>query len=333
MARTTHINELQKEPSELVIGTYVFSNCQLIRNETYGTIYKAYDVDQQECFAIKVIKLDSRDGIPSHCLREISILKEISHPNIVKVLDFIPNNGFKSIYMIYEHADYDLKTLIDKLRPGYLPIQYIKSFLCQILRALALCHISRVLHRDLKPESILVANNGNVKITDFGLARSFNIPSRCYTHEVVTLWYRAPEILLHAKFYTTAVDIWSVACIFAELVRSKPLFQADSEISQLYTIFKIMGTPTEKIWPDFTKCIDYKVDFPLWENCFLSDYVSRLDDDGLDLLAQMLSYAPEERINAKAALSHPFLRNLPSNLEPITTLFVKDESKREEILD
>ncbi|KAM3728187.1 Cyclin-dependent kinase [Dirofilaria immitis] len=292
-----------------------------IRGGTYGTVYKAYDIKQQTHFAVKVIRLDSREGVPGTCLREVSILKELTHPNIVKIHSVIPSNGCKKIYLIFEHIDYDLKMLIEKLRPKPLPMPYIKSFLWQLLRALTLCHTNRVLHRDLKPQNILVAINGTVKIADFGLARSFTIPSRCYTHEIVTLWYRAPEILLRSRYYSTAVDIWSLACIFAELVTSEPLFHADTEISQLLKIFKILGTPTVEIWPDLLNCIDYKSSFPKWTECILAECVPGLDSDGLDLLAQMLLYQPEVRITSKAALSHRFLRDVPIHIESITTLF------------
>ncbi|KAL3990842.1 Cyclin-dependent kinase 2 [Acanthocheilonema viteae] len=324
MARTMDRNELYKEPQSFAIGSYTFTNCQLIGKGTYGTVYKAYDIQQRTYFAIKVIRLDSREGVPGTCLREVSILKELTHPNIVQIHDVIPSDGCKKIYMIFEHIDYDLKMLIEKLQPKPLPMLYVKSFLWQLLRALTLCHTNRVLHRDLKPQNILVAANGTVKIADFGLARSFTIPSRCYTHEIVTLWYRAPEILLRSRFYSTAVDIWSLACIFAELVTSKPLFHADSEIGQLLQIFQILGTPTLEIWPDFIDCVDYNDNFPKWTECLLAEHVPGLDSDGLDLLAQMLLYPPEERITSKAALSHRFLGDVPIHIEPVATLFGSD---------
>ncbi|KAK6113247.1 Cyclin-dependent kinase 2 [Brugia pahangi] len=325
MARTVDKDEYHKEPSSFAIGPYRFTNCQLIGGGTYGTVYKAYDIQQRTHFAIKVIRLDSREGVPGTCLREVSILKELTHPNIVKIHNVFPNDGCKKLYLIFEHLDYDLKMLIEKLRPKPFPMPYIKSFLWQLLRALTLCHTHRVLHRDLKPQNILVAANGTVKIADFGLARSFTIPSRCYTHEIVTLWYRAPEILLRSRFYSTAVDIWSLACIFAELVTSEPLFRAESEINQLLKIFQILGTPTVKTWPGLANCIDYKDSFPQWTECVLAEYVPGLDSDGLDLLALMLLYPPEERITSKAALSHRFLRDVPIHIQPVATLFGPDD--------
>uniref|UniRef100_A0A0R3RWA1 cyclin-dependent kinase n=1 Tax=Elaeophora elaphi TaxID=1147741 RepID=A0A0R3RWA1_9BILA len=321
MARTVDRNEYYKEPQSFSVGRYTFTNCQLIGKGTYGTVYKAYDLEQRIHFAIKVIRLDSREGVPGTCLREVSILKEITHPNIVKIHDVLAVDTSKKIYLIFDHLDYDLKMLIEKLRPKPFPMPYIKSFLYQLLRALTVCHTKRVLHRDLKPQNILVAADGTVKLADFGLARTFTIPSRCYTHEIVTLWYRAPEILLRSRFYSTAVDIWSLACVFAELVTSAPLFRADSEISQLLQIFQILGTPTVEIWPGLVNCIDYNDSFPQWKECRLAEHVPGLDSDGLDLLAQMLLYPPEERITSKAALSHRFLADVPIHIEPVATLF------------
>lgn len=135
----------------------------------------------------------------------------------------------------------------------------------QLLDAIAYCHLNRILHRDLKPQNLLVNDEGHVKLGDFGLARCFHLPMRGYTHEVITLWYRAPEILLGAKYYGTAVDVWSLGCIHAEMMMRTPLFPGDSEIDQLYRIFKQLGTPNETVWPGVTHLPDFKAIFPKWE--------------------------------------------------------------------
>lgn len=135
----------------------------------------------------------------------------------------------------------------------------------QMLDAISFCHLNRILHRDLKPQNLLVDGTGHIKLADFGLARSFNIPMRAYTHEVVTLWYRAPEILLGTKLYATGVDIWSLGCIFAEMVLRKTLFAGDSEIDQLYKIFQMMGTPNETTWPGVSQLPEFRDIFPKWE--------------------------------------------------------------------
>lgn len=145
-----------------------------------------------------------------------------------------------SIYLVFECLDMDLKRLLDKQKNVFTQ-KLVKSYMYQMLDAIAFCHKHRILHRDLKPQNLLVDRHGHIKLADFGLARIFNFPMRRFTHEVVTLWYRAPEILLGTKLYATGVDIWSLGCIFTEMILKKPLFPGDSEIDQLYRIFRLLG--------------------------------------------------------------------------------------------
>lgn len=156
------------------------------------------------------------EGVPSTAIREISLLKELNHPNIVKLLDVIHTEN--KLYLVFEFLHQDLKKFMDASALTGIPLPLIKSYLFQLLQGLAFCHSHRVLHRDLKPQNLLINAEGSIKLADFGLARAFGVPVRTYTHEVVTLWYRAPEILLGCKYYSTAVDIWSLGCIFAEMV-------------------------------------------------------------------------------------------------------------------
>jgi len=128
-----------------------------------------------------------------------------------------------------------------------------------LLLGVSYCHQHRVLHRDLKPQNLLINMEGELKLADFGLARAFGIPVRSYTHEVVTLWYRSPDVLLGSRKYSTPVDIWSVGCIFSEMVTGRPLFPGASNSDQLVRIFKILGTPTKKFWPGMMDLPDYKV--------------------------------------------------------------------------
>jgi serine/threonine protein kinase len=158
----------------------------------------------------------------------------------------------------------------------------------------------------LKPQNLLIDKEGSLKLADFGLARAIGIPVRTYTHEIVTLWYRAPEVLLGSKHYSTSVDMWSIGCIFAEMASHTPLFPGDSEIDELFRIFRVMGSPTEESWPGVSSLPDYKPDFPRWPAVPLTNAVPQLDPDGLDLLNKMLIYDPGKRISAKRALEHPY---------------------------
>ncbi|KAI0500874.1 hypothetical protein KFK09_019092 [Dendrobium nobile] len=185
------------------------------------------------------------------------------------------------------------------------------SYLYQILRGIAYCHSHRVLHRDLKPQNLLIDRRTNaLKLADFGLARAFGIPVRTFTHEVVTLWYRAPEILLGARQYSTPVDVWSVGCIFAEMVNQRPLFPGDSEIDELFKIFRILGTPTEETWPGVSSLPDFKSAFPKWPSKDLATVVPNLEPAGVDLLSKMLRLEPSKRITARQALQHEYFKDL-----------------------
>ena len=149
------------------------------------------------------------------------------------------------LFLVFEYLDLDLKRFMDHHCPATgLPLDLVKSYTRQMMTGLAYCHSHRIIHRDLKPQNLLIDSLGHLKLADFGLARAFGVPARSYTHEVITLWYRAPEILLGAPTYAIPVDIWSAGCIFAELVMRKALFPGDSEIDELFRIFRVLGTPS-----------------------------------------------------------------------------------------
>ncbi|CAO2646141.1 Cyclin-dependent kinase 3 [Lemmus lemmus] len=194
-----------------------FQKVEKIGEGTYGVVYKAKNKETGQIVALKKIRLDvETEGIPSTAIREISLLKELKHPNIVKLLDVVHKE--KKLYLVFEFLTQDLKKHMDSAPTSELPLNVVKSYLSQLLQGLNFCHCHRVIHRDLKPQNLLINEFGAIKLADFGLARAFGVPMRTYTHEVVTLWYRAPEILLGSKFYSTAVDLWSIGCIFAEMV-------------------------------------------------------------------------------------------------------------------
>ncbi|KAJ1898902.1 Cyclin-dependent kinase catalytic subunit [Kickxella alabastrina] len=276
---------------------------------TYGVVYKARDLKEGGIVAMKKIRLEGDDeGVPSTAIREISLLKELQHDNIVRLLDIVYDDY--KLYLVFEFLDLDLKKYMDSVGPaGLSPVQ-VKSYMHQLVKGIAFCHTHRTLHRDLKPQNLLIDQNGMLKIADFGLGRAIGVPLRVYTHEVVTLWYRAPEILMGSRQYSLAMDMWSIGCIFAEMVRRRPLFPGDSEIDEIFKIFRILGTPTDKVWPGVSMLPDYKPSFPKWQAKDLAELLPGLDADGINLLKRMLIYDPTRRISAKQALAHPYFNDI-----------------------
>ncbi|KAL9094956.1 MAG: hypothetical protein Q9165_002906 [Trypethelium subeluteriae] len=314
-----------------------YQKLEKIGEGTYGVVYKAKDLTTKDhrIVALKKIRLEAEDeGVPSTAIREISLLKEMSDPNIVRLLNIVHADGHK-LYLVFEYLDLDLKKYMEALpvsqggRGKALPEGagvalstlgmgplIVKKFLSQLIAGTKYCHAHRVLHRDLKPQNLLIDKDGNLKLADFGLARAFGVPLRTYTHEVVTLWYRSPEILLGSRQYSTGVDMWSVGCIFAEMCTRKPLFPGDSEIDEIFKIFRILGTPSEQEWPGVTSLPDFKPSFPKWQRSDLGSNVSSLDEDGLDLLEGLLMYDPASRISAKQALNHVYFVDEPAMPQP-----------------
>ncbi|VDK25485.1 unnamed protein product [Taenia asiatica] len=258
------------------------------------------------------------NGVPSRIIREIAALRELRHPNIVTLEQVIYDRS--QLYLIFEYLPVDLQRHLHLtckecgLPPGV-------SFTYQMLQALQHCHVRGIIHRDLKPSNVLVdASRNIVKLADFGLARPFDHSSRALSEEVVTLWYRPPELLLGATVYCFGVDMWSMGCVFAEVATGAALFRGDSEIDQLFRIFRMKGVPTEESWPGVAKLREYNLQsFPSWHTDRLSSeekIVRALDAEGLDLLTALLLYDPSSRIDAQQALLHPYFADLDEELLP-----------------
>ena len=280
---------------------------------TYGVVYKAIDTQNGETVALKIMKFDQEeDGIPPTTLREMSILRSISHTNIISLKDVIIQPG--SLILIQEYLDYNLRQLLIKVKRS-LDLPLIRSYSFQLLCGIFVLHTHRIIHRDIKPENLLLDVKGFLKICDFGLSRYFTLPLRQYSPDVVSEWYRAPELLFGTKFYELSIDIWSAGCIIAEMIRGVPLFQGDSDLDQMHQIFKVLGTPTEDTMPNYA---DLQKDFPgitQYPRADLSEILKTDDEFLIDLVSKMLQYDPMKRLTAQDALKHPFFDSIPFQIK------------------
>jgi len=222
--------------------------------------------------------------------------------------------GKNYLYLLFEHVTYDLKVFIDKNK--IIKEEVVKTIMYQLLMGIYHLHSRKVLHRDLKPQNILIDPSSNViKIADFGLSRTFSIPIKNYTSEILTLWYRSPELFLGIDMYSTQIDIWSIGCIFAELYLKKPLFYGEKdEISTIKRIFDIIGSPNESNWPQGKNLPKFeKIGVKVEGKNQLRDILPSMDEKGFDLLSKMLMLDPAKRISAKNALSHPYFDKVTVN--------------------
>ncbi|KAJ7945730.1 Kinase family protein [Quillaja saponaria] len=308
-----NINMLQSSRS-----VFEFERISKINEGTYGVVYKAKDKKTEEVVALKKVKMNiDRDGFPLSSLREINILLSFNHPYVVDVKEVVMGD-LESVFMVMEYMEYDLKGLMDMMKEPF-SIGEVKCLMLQLLEGVKYLHDNWVLHRDLKTSNLLLNKEGDLKICDFGLSRQYGDPLKPYTPLVVTLWYRAPELLLGTKQYSTAIDMWSVGCIMAELVSKQPLFKGGREVEQLDKIFRTLGTPDEKIWPGVSKLPGFKANFVknpynlLRKKFPATSFTGSpvLSESGFDLLNKLLTYDPEKRITAEDALRHDWFREGP----------------------
>ncbi|CAI5507335.1 unnamed protein product [Closterium sp. Naga37s-1] len=268
---------------------------------TFGVVFKAYDTHTGRTVAIKKIHLgDCKEGVNVTALREIKLLQELHHPHIIDLIDIYPHK--RNLNLVLEFMETDLENII-KDRSLHLSPADIKAFMRMTLEGLAYCHGKWVLHRDMKPNNLLIGPTGELKIADFGFARLFGSPDRKLTHQVFALWYRAPELLFGSKAYGSGVDVWGAGCVFAELLLRRPFLQGSSDIDQLGKIFAALGTPREDQWPDM-QCLPDYVHFNFCPAPPLKSHFPMAGDDALDLLSRMLTFDPNKRITAAQALQH-----------------------------
>ncbi|OQV17691.1 Cyclin-dependent kinase 11B [Hypsibius exemplaris] len=290
-----------------------------IEEGTYGVVYRARDKKTNEVVALKRLKMEKeKEGFPITSLREVSTLLKAHHSNVVAIKEVVVGHNMDKIYMVMEFVEHDLKGLMESMRQPF-SIGEVKTLMRQLLSAVQHLHDNWIVHRDLKTSNLLLNHRGILKVADFGLAREYGSPLRPYTPVVVTLWYRAPELLLGIKEYSTPIDMWSVGCIFAEFLTSKPLFPGKSELEQITKIFKELGNPSEANWPGYSELPLVKsatfVEFPY--NILRKRFPQTvLTNSGYDLMSNLLAYDPKKRITAEEALRHDHFKDFPLPVDP-----------------
>ncbi|KAK0099619.1 hypothetical protein ONS96_008119 [Cadophora gregata f. sp. sojae] len=289
-----------------------------IEEGAYGWVSRAKDTRTGEVVALKRLKMDNaQDGIPVTGLREIQTLRDCSHPNIVGLREVVVGEDtrkIENIFLVLDFLEHDLKTLLEEMPEPFLTSE-IKTLLLQLTRGVSYLHNTWILHRDLKTSNLLLNNRGQLKIADFGMARYFGAPSPKLTQLVVTLWYRAPELLLGTERYGTAVDMWSVGCIFGELLTKEPLLQGKNEVDELSRIFELCGIPTDETWPGFKRLPNARSlklpKNPISQGAVIRAKFPFLTAAGADLLTRLLSLNPEGRPTADQVLGDVFFREDP----------------------
>ncbi|RPA76374.1 Pkinase-domain-containing protein [Ascobolus immersus RN42] len=287
---------------------------------TYAIVYLGHDTSTTPPtpVAIKKIKLaPTSEGLSMDAIREVKYLRELHHPNIISLLSIYAHNSNLSLVLEFLPGG-DLELLMKDQSLTYSTAD-IKSWMGMAIRGLAWCHRHFVLHRDIKPNNLLLAADGVLKLGDFGLARSFADPMRVMTNKVITLWYRPPELLYGARFYSGAVDVWSLGTVFAELILRTPLLPGQSDLGQLSLIAKALGAPSERNWPGVSALPDWVPPTeggPEQGMDFFVGMFASVGVEGAELVRGMLRLDPKKRVTAEEALRHKWFQVEPRATHP-----------------
>ncbi|KAL6422127.1 hypothetical protein ACFW04_010877 [Cataglyphis niger] len=276
-----------------------------------GLVLKAHDVFRDKEVALKKILIKrTEDGLPVSIIREVKSLQQLEHPYVVVLLDAFPN-GLDFI-MVFEYMPTGLWEVLRDADIS-LTMGQIKTYMKMLLEGMAYVHGKHIIHRDLKPANLLISAEGILKIADFGLSRlMWQDSTKPYSHQVATRWYRAPELLYGARYYTSAIDVWSIGCIFGEMLNNSPLFPGETDIEQLAIVLKYLGSPTSESWPGLTSLPDYnKISFPYHKGTTWENIIQDAQPEAIDLIRQILIYNSSKRLTAEQALCHIYFYSKP----------------------
>ncbi|KAL1347316.1 hypothetical protein HN51_020784 [Arachis hypogaea] len=294
-----------------------FEKLEKIGQGTYSSVFRARELETGKIVALKKVRFDNFEPESVRFMaREITILRRLHHPNIIKLQGLITSRLSCSIYLVFEYMEHDITGLLSSPQVKFTEPQ-IKCYMKQLLSGLQHCHSRGVMHRDIKGSNLLVNNEGILKVADFGLA---NFSSSAYRHpltsRVVTLWYRPPELLLGSTDYGPSVDLWSVGCVFAELLVGKPILQGRTEVEQLHKIFKLCGSPPDEYWKK-TRLPHATLFKPqqAYDSCLRQSFKD-LPSSSVNLLQTLLSVEPYKRGTAASALSSEYFKTKPHACEP-----------------
>lgn len=280
---------------------------------TYAVVYSGIQKSTGRTVAIKKIKIGQfKEGLDMSAIREVKFLRECHHENIIELVDVFSQK--QNLNLILEFLTADLEHLINDKSIVFSPPD-VKSWLLMTLRGLHYLHSRFILHRDLKPNNLLLSSSGVLKLADFGLARDYGQAYTNMSPNVVTIWYRAPELILGAKNYSTGIDLWAVGCIFAELLLRFPYMPGENDMGQLGTIFRALGTPTETEWPGFKDLPNF-VEFEQYAKPDPKTLFTAVSDAELGLLFWMLRLNPLDRPSTLQALRHEYFSMMPRPTEP-----------------